>query len=55
MVRVEFWWLLEKLSDRMWHRLSRDGVTAGWFDEVTAFTYSRRKNAERRETRRPRG
>lgn len=46
-VRVEVWWRLEKLSGRIWHRACRDGVSC-WLDWLPAFTYGRRKAAERR-------
>lgn len=44
--RVEAWWKLEKLSDRLWEWVCRDGVSC-WLDWLPAFTYQHRKEAER--------
>ena len=53
-VRVEAWWKLEKLSDRLWEGVCRDGVSC-WLDWLPAFTYRRRKNAERARYERKHG
>jgi hypothetical protein len=47
-VHVEVWWWAEKLSGRVWQRVCRDGVSC-WLDWLPAFTYRRRKAAERRQ------
>lgn len=46
LLKVEIWWKLEKLAQRVWLRLT-DGQTDHWFDQVPAFFYRKRKEAER--------
>lgn len=44
-LRIEFWWLLERMAQRLWETWSRDRASY-WMDPVTAFTYGKRKDAE---------
>jgi hypothetical protein len=45
---VNLTYAAEQLAGRIWQRRTRDGVTAGRWDEITAWTYRLRKAAERR-------
>jgi hypothetical protein len=44
--RVEFWWLLERWSGRLWLRLCPDDRASYWLDWLPAFTYRQRRAAE---------
>lgn len=45
---VEFWWLLERLSGRLWLRACPEDKVSYWLDWLPAFTYVKRTQAERR-------
>lgn len=48
--RVELWWFLEKRTGHLWGCVAQHGERASvwWLDWLPAFTYRRRKRAERR-------
>jgi hypothetical protein len=50
LLRVEFWWWLEKLAGELWQRITPDDAVSSWFDGVPAFVYEKRKSAEQAHT-----
>lgn len=42
----EFWWMAEKRSGKLWHRVCADGISC-WLDWLPAFTARRRYAAHR--------
>lgn len=45
-MRVEFWWLLERMSGSIWRCLCPQGKASYWLDWLPAWAYRQRKNAE---------